>query len=884
MLNNLKADRILIVEDNLRIADRLAELLRDAGYDFANAYNPGDAMAIDHVRYQLALVDGGMRDRDGRSIFDYIARSSSFSSLPIVTINRAGTGSMLRHFPLHTVDDEANLLRYIFRVVQERKEASGAELSASQRALLAKARTDEMRLKTEPGDSLRRTQQNQALKTLSDLARSISSTLDLTQVLNKIVDAAVTLTRAEEGLLLLPEDDGTTLYLRAMKGLDDEKAQNFRIKNQNSAVSQVFSSGSPMLMGNVGGPLQIRTEYFVKSLLYVPMVYKGTVVGVLGVNNQRQDHKFATSDQELLVDLAAHAATAIENARLYEERVQQNRQLAILVEAGKAVNSTLAIGDVLSTICQQIIHVLNVNGVRILERQKDETLRPLAQSWRAFWLEDQAVTARISKRPVLKKALEQGAYYAVTHDSSTDKWRQERLLLEHEGAGAMIMIPVRAGNQPPIGILELFYRHDAPEVTNEFRYQVRPMAVEMCALVSQAGSTLPTHLLLNTAQRLTAASSADWFRIWLINAQGNTLSRIVEYGNAVFQESPLPPGSPADPCNCGLSGSTITTYTMRDADLSADVRTHLDSTGTQSLLCLPLLIKGDLFGVVTIHNTHEPRQFRQDEINLVLGLVTQAATALDNARLYGDLERSLEDLKLAQTKLVETARLSAIGELAAVVAHQINNPLTTVIADAELLLQDIPEHDPMREGVTAIHRAGRRSLAVVKRLLSTARREAGERPQPINVHITIHNTLELVTTYIERRGIQITTRLDKSETFVLAKPGLLEDIWLNLLLNARDALDSVPDGQILIESRVSDDAVEVIVRDNGPGIPAHNRPRVFNPFFTTKPKGEGTGLGLYICKQIAEECGGSIELDTAVKRGACFRVRLPAVPDDLVEP
>jgi signal transduction histidine kinase len=322
---------------------------------------------------------------------------------------------------------------------------------------------------------------------------------------------------------------------------------------------------------------------------------------------------------------------------------------------------------------------------------------------------------------------------------------------------------------------------------------------------------------------------------------------------------------------------------LRDGALGESTRLFMRESGAKTTLCVPLHIKGELFGVVAAHHTLDTRHFRPEEMRLIQGLVTQAATAIDNARLYYDLQRSLEDLKQAQAKLVETARLTAIGELAAVVAHQINNPLTTVIADAELLLQDLGQEDPMREGVTAIHRAGRRSLAVVKRLLSTARREPGEQARMIAVQDTIRSTLDLVMTYIERKGITVEFNLLPDPVYILAKVGHLEDIWLNLLMNARDALDGVPGARITLTTQVvNEDYIEVTVRDNGPGIPAHHQERIFNPFFTTKPPGEGTGLGLYICKQISEDCQGSIMLDTEVTPGACFRVLLPiAVPESM---
>lgn len=871
MLPNLKAERILIVEDELSIADRLAQLLRLKGFEAHNAYNCGDALAADHGRYRMALVDGGMRDRGGRSVFDYIGNSPTFSRLHFVTINREGiTG--VNFFPLKYPEDEADLIRYVELYIRNPQAASQEMITSRP---VSRPRTDDTVVEVP------RRQQLAAFKTLSDLGRSISSELDLTLVLNKIVEAATALTRAEEGLLLLPDEDGKTLYLRAMKGLDDENARNFRIRNQNGAVGQVFQTGKSVLVSD-NGPLQIRTQYFVKSLLYVPMVYKNTVIGVLGVNNKRVNRAFSLNDQELLLDLAAHAAIAIENARLYEERTQQNRQLSILVESAKAVNSTLSLGDVLKGICEQLIQALNLSVVQILQRHPGNTFQAMAQTWRAIWTLENAPRGRLDDRPMLRQALEQGAFYKVTQEYHAKKWLQERAILDEEGASEMLLLAIKppvgaklTGSKPPMGFVELFYRRQPPEVTQEFRHRIRGNIYEVAEVIAAQPSLLPIHALYEAADVILANAEADWLKLWLTTTDG-TLLRVMEYGTAVYLTEPFPQALQEAPCQSVLRDTSKTaSLDHRDGALSETTRLYMSNLGAKSMLCVPMNVKGALFGVVAAYDTLEPRYRRPEDMRLLQGLVTQAATAIDNARLYFDLQRSMDNLKQAQAKLVETARLSAIGELAAVVAHQIHNPLTTVIADAELLLRDLEADHPMHAGVAAIHRAGKRSSAVVKRLLSTARREPGEKPHTLNLNDTISGTLELVMVYIERKGIVVDVQLDPTPVYVRAKIGHLEDVWLNLLMNAHDALDGVEAARIMLSSRLVDGEIEVTVHDNGPGVPTEYQEHIFNPFFTTKPVGEGTGLGLYICKQISEECHGRIILDTTVPQGACFRVNIP---------
>jgi two-component system NtrC family sensor kinase len=260
-------------------------------------------------------------------------------------------------------------------------------------------------------------------------------------------------------------------------------------------------------------------------------------------------------------------------------------------------------------------------------------------------------------------------------------------------------------------------------------------------------------------------------------------------------------------------------------------------------------------------------------------LVLQAANALSNARLYRDLELSLEELHRTQSKLVQTARLSAMGELAAAVAHQINNPLTTVLGDSELILRDLAPNNQDYEAIQAIHRAGKRAHEVVRRLLTMARQQ-----QPVDEHLelldineTIHNTLTLVKSHLLHVNIALSVDLDETLPPAVGIRGQLEDVWLNLLLNARDAVADSLHPQVGIKTSYEHDraAVKVTIWDNGAGIPAHMQSRIFEPFYTTKPPGEGTGLGLHICQQIVAKCRGSIRLESAYNQGTRFEIILP---------
>jgi signal transduction histidine kinase/CheY-like chemotaxis protein len=850
---DLKAVRILLAENDLTVADRVKAVLNEAGYDVQNAYNFGDAMSVDHSRFNLVIADALIADREGHGLLESIREHPIFRRIPLLALSRKPLDQKLNVKAITPTCSDDELLEVVGSILTDTQER------------VTHSNAIDPHLQQQLGE----------LRTLSQLGRSIAATLDLNVVLNQIVEAATSLTGAEEGMLLLPDDANKALYIRAMKNVDEEGAQNFRIRTEDPLVGGVYTSGKPILVSDPG-TLRMKTEYFVKSLLYVPLKSKGRVIGVLGVNNRREERIFTQHDQELLVDLAAYAAIAIENARLYERSQEQNRQLTTLVEAGRAVNSSLALNEVLRTIGEQLIQALNVHAglVRLVDGETSALL-PLAHVWRAVWRPGHGPQIDLDQRILLKQALSQLAYYTVTAGQNPSRWATELARLDAEGAAAMIMLPIRSGNSP-IGIVELFYQSDPPEITDEFRSQIRGSALEICALSVNATSNVPQAPMLDLAERILDSTRANWLVISLFN--GTALYNILRAGNAEFFGA-LKPSGPVFPADNAMFARRVPISFQRTAtDLTDEVKGAMNTFGAAGMLCLPVQLKGKSY-VTVMYDTLSSRRFTPEEVGLALALMSGAASAIENAQLYQDLERSLHELKLAQSNLVQATRLSTMGQLAAVVAHQINNPLTTIIVDSEIILTDMPDSNPIHEGITAIHRAGKRAHAVVKRLLSTARRSTiDETAYWINLTETIHNTLDLVTTHIERAGIKLEVQFEDKPAYALALPGYLEDVWLNLLLNAHDALLDTPEPVIKLTSERVNHVVTVSVCDNGPGIPEDHLPHLFDAFFTTKPSGEGTGLGLYICKKIVDDCGGEIQVQTTLNVGTCFHVKIPVRP------
>ena len=224
--------------------------------------------------------------------------------------------------------------------------------------------------------------------------------------------------------------------------------------------------------------------------------------------------------------------------------------------------------------------------------------------------------------------------------------------------------------------------------------------------------------------------------------------------------------------------------------------------------------------------------------------------------------------------------MAAIGQLAAGVAHEINNPLTAINANAEMLKMFIPPEDDNYEAVDLIARAGERATKVVRGLLDFARQEQYKFTSS-DVNISIHQTLDLISYQFQTAGITIIDKTEPELPSITASWEHLKSVWLNLLVNARDAVQSVSENrQIEITTRLTPerDHVQVLFRDNGHGMSAAEAQHIFEPFYTTKEPGKGTGLGLATSHRIIEQHGGDIHVVSAPNQGTTFIVRLPVQP------
>ena len=323
-----------------------------------------------------------------------------------------------------------------------------------------------------------------------------------------------------------------------------------------------------------------------------------------------------------------------------------------------------------------------------------------------------------------------------------------------------------------------------------------------------------------------------------------------------------------------------------------DRKTHFT---TSSLLGVPLRVKNRTIGVLEVVNKQHEEKYSDQDVETLEILAAQAAVAIENARLYKTLQKQMQALQTTQARLVQSEKLAAVGELVAGVAHELNNPLTAIIGFAELL--KFSELDESGRGdLNRIIAQGQRAATIVQGLLDFARQRESKR-ESVQVNDVICSVLDFLRYELERVGVTVQTELEPDLPPLLADPNQLQQVFVNLITNACQAIGQAKTGDTLtiktkLENAVDfdhegavtdehlDSMVRIVFKDNGPGIEPDHLNRVFDPFFTTKQPGEGTGLGLSVCHGIVSELGGQIWAESSRGQGAVFVVSLP-VPDRL---
>jgi len=300
------------------------------------------------------------------------------------------------------------------------------------------------------------------------------------------------------------------------------------------------------------------------------------------------------------------------------------------------------------------------------------------------------------------------------------------------------------------------------------------------------------------------------------------------------------------------------------------------SEEARSTILHPLAIGDRCVAVLLLNRIHVQAPFVLADVQRLRVLASQAALALENARIHEELRRRLEELERWGRQALQADKMAAIGMLAAGVAHEINNPLGFVISNVELLKENLAVSAPNLGEIANEALYGAQRIRVITRDLRSFSRTDEQEVDAVDINEAVSAAINIAHHQIKYVGSLIKDLAPELPT-INGNPGRLGQVFLNLIINAAQALDpqATERNRVVVQTRRLCDRIEVRVSDTGCGIAEENLQRLFMPFFTTKPRGVGTGLGLSICQDIVRQHRGAIRVESRVGEGTTFTVTIP---------
>jgi len=396
------------------------------------------------------------------------------------------------------------------------------------------------------------------------------------------------------------------------------------------------------------------------------------------------------------------------------------------------------------------------------------------------------------------------------------------------------------------------------------RRGVEPYLKILHTVSETVSRTLDVEEILKTAlEALTHVTGHEIASLHLVATDGVTLELRADRGlspqmREVNRRLSVGEGIIGRVASSGIT--TVVRDVMGSPDLLPSALETVRRDRIRGFVCVPIYARGRMLGTLALgRQTDDP--FDEGEVTLLEATAQQIAIALDNARL--------------SSELVHAEKLSAVGELASGVAHEINNPLTTILGLAQLMLSRAELSASVRERIALIADEASRTAAIVQNLLMFARHYPPER-RPCSLADAVHRVMALKSFQLEHDKIRVTLDLGDGQT-VWADENQIQQVLLNLVQNAHQAMARQSGERLLtVRLRRRERHVAIEVLDSGPGIASHLLSRIFDPFFTTKAPGEGSGLGLSVSYGIVGQHGGRLYAENRPEGGAIFVVELPA--------
>jgi GAF domain-containing protein/nitrogen-specific signal transduction histidine kinase len=701
------------------------------------------------------------------------------------------------------------------------------------------------------------------LAALNRTAQLITARLDLSSVLETISRSVTTLVGSTGCGIGLLDADRTAVKHVAAHGFETAEWRSLSMPVGEGIIGRAAATGQPVRSDDLrndprSAQRDVDEKEGIRSLLSVPLRVGGEIIGVISAFSTAPGF-FTDRHQTLLEAFADQAGIAIQNARLFEESQRRARETQALLEAGRAVNQSLDVGETIRLILQQAREVLGVSSCGLMTLDPSTGELSLAASLDL----DQSTLGRV--RVKVGEGVTGLAVKEQRPVQSPDFYADPRVrypqLQAASGLRSMLAAPLIVGDQA-IGALTVF-RRDVHRFTPEEESLVS-------AFADQAAMALEHARLFSSVRSYSEQLEAR------VAARTRELDEQKRFVEVVLETLPLGLFV-LDPAlrvvSANREGAAALPFEPSARPAFPDLLPEAKREAVLALLRNALAAGEVRQATEEMPGGPEPRMLRLTAAPLKGpgAAATHAIVLVEDITLQKRLER----------QMLLTERLTTAGRLAAGVAHELNNPLATIAGCAEALkeraqapeLQAVESFKDFPSYLSLIEEEAYRCKEITGSLLQFVR-EPGSRRAPTDVNALVEKALELLSHQARFAESRLVTELDPSLPLVVANEGRIRQVLLGIAANGLEAMDGR--GVLTVRTRRRGaEEVEVAFHDQGPGIPEDLLPRVFDPFFTTKPPGQGTGLGLAIAQGVVADHGGRIEVESRAGRGATFRVILP---------
>ncbi len=741
-----------------------------------------------------------------------------------------------------------------------------------------------------------------AARTIADLSRrnaDLAALNRVSELAGEATDLPAFLALASQVLAGAAGCAGTAVYvldeaaaelaLAHVDGTPPDAGARYQRLPLRGPAGDAVRERTPVVADLADGRLAALESLGFRSVVWIPLLVRSRPVGVLAAGfHARPDEVRARID--LLAAVGAHLASAIESHRLLADLRGRVEELSLLNEMGRTVAGSLDLDRVLQEGAEAARRLVGASrGFVVLYDAARAELR--LGGGAGTPAEAAGLVAPLDTAPFIATAIRErrpvvtaGAAAASLADDVSRLGFVGRsavvapALLHGEPVGVVVVDETeRARTFTPSEVdrLAALANQLAVAIGNARLYVETRRRAEELGLIHEVGRALAETLdfervLHFGVKNLARIVDAPQAYLALASADGKLLEVRAAAGGhpeLVRRALPLEPVGPSMMSAVFHGREPIVIEDgLNDPRVNQSLRAL---TGGRGYLALPLVVRDRTIGSLLIIETRHARLFTPAEVERAAGIANQLAVAADNARLYEDLRRSYAELERAQQRLIQGERLAALGEMSAVVAHEVRNPLGVIFNSLGSLRRLVRPTGDAKMLLEIVEEEADRLNRIVGDLLDFARPAT-----PELVREPLERVVEdaLAVALAQRpAAFEVARELDPSLPAVPMDARLVRQAVLNVIVNA---LQAMPEGgRLTVRTRAEGDEAVLEIEDTGAGIPDEVRARIFEPFFTTKAS--GTGLGLAVVRRIVEGHGGTMVVRSRAGEGTVFGLKFP---------